>query len=294
MRRSVAAVAVAAVLAVATPVRATPRHVVVEDGFTATGYAGAQAVVHLAHPTPPPGPIGSGPPTDLKTSAGPIAGFALMAVKGGAYAVVVQTTNAYMCGQADCGEDTYPRDATASTSRLPAGDYVLVLLGAPGAKVTVTLRPSTRTRHPVRVPLPSRATPDVRSTGSATGQVAGAQPFDRGMFRRSQGARHALVGVVHTFAIQYGSSIDYTLCAGRTATTGECGGTHRVGSQDLYNNDPATMPLHMAVTPMYATHALLVPSDAVEADVGGSWEATVYGAQAHQQGLGVYVPLVAT
>jgi hypothetical protein len=59
-------------------------------------------------------------------------------------------------------------------------------------------------------------------------------------------------------------------------------------------NDPATMPLPMASTPMYATHALLVPSSSVEADVGGTWQGTVYAAQSRQQGLGVYVPLVAT
>jgi hypothetical protein len=280
----------------AVPAHAAPRNVVVTDGFTASAVAGAQAVVHLAHPTPPPGPLGSGPPVDLSVSSGPIAGFALVAVRGKAYAAVVETTQQHTCGRADCGPDAYTRDAVSWTGtkddRLPAGDYRLVLLGARGARVTATLRSSTKRHAPVRVPLvASRYSLDVSPTVATTPGLAGAQPTDRGSYHHAQSAHRALVGVVHTVEIQYGSSLDYTLCAGRTATSGECGGTHRVGSEELTNNDPATMPLDMAVTPMYATHVLLVPSDDVEADVGGSWQATVYAGRATQRGLGVYVPL---
>lgn len=293
MRRALPALLLLA--AVARPAAAAPVPQVT-DGFTASGVAGAQAVVHLTHATAVPGPLGSGPPVDLTVSSGPLAGFALVAVRGGAYAVVVETTASYTCGKADCGEDAYRRDAVSWTGtndgRLPAGDYRLVLVGARGARVTATLRPSTRRVRPVRVPLvASRFSVDVRATTPATGAVAGAQPTDRGAYQRTQAQHRALVGIVHTVAIQYGSSVDYTLCAGAVATSGECGGTHRIGSQDLYNNDPATMPVPMAATPMYTTHVLLVPSDTVEAQVGGSWQATVYAAQCSQRGLGVYVPL---
>lgn len=295
--RTVAGALLLALAVTAAPADAAPRRTTVTDGFTASGTSGAQALIRLARPTPPPGPLGSGPPVSLSVSGGAVAGFALVAVKGSAYAAVVETTPTYACGASSCGEDAFRRDAVSNGTRdgrLPAGDYTLVLIGARGAKVTATLRPSSRRTAPVRVPVvASRYPVDVTATTPATGALAGAQPSDRGTYHRVQGTRAALVGVVHTVTIQYGSSIDYTLCAGRTAGTGECGGTQRVGSSDLRNNDPATMPVPMAQTPMSVTHVMLVPSWTVETNVGGSWQATVYAARSTQRGLGVYVPLEA-
>jgi hypothetical protein len=268
----------------AVPARAaTPRHVSVRDGFTITGTAGSQAVIHLTRPLRPPGRLKEGPPVTLTASFGDVAGLAI--VGRDHYDTVIRALPSFVCGARDCGTESYDTDAdtdVAQGATLPAGDYTVVLVGAPGARVTATVAASYGS--PVRVPVTATARPEVTRTTDAGSLAEGAEQQEQGTWSRQQTHHRALVGVVHVVGLQYGNGVSYD---------GSCPGHASSGTASLINDKPGPVPLGLAWTPMYAAYATFCPSDRVEETVTASWQGTVQAARATQRGVAVYVPLVA-
>jgi len=268
------------VLLAATPARAgVPRRAVVRDGFTITGVAGSQAVIRLTRPLRPPGRLKEGPPVTLTATSGDVAGLSI--VGAAHYSTVVRALPSFMCGRSECGPESYDTSVDTDVAQggtLPAGEYTVVLLGAPGARVTATVAASSGA--PVRV------------TPTATGRVQAARTADvgaldqqkQGTFAVQQNDRRAVVGVVHVVGIQYGDAVSYS---------GTCPGHATSGSAALVNDKPGPAPLGLAWTPMYAAYATFCPSTDSESVVTATWTGRVDAAWATQRGAGVYVPLVA-
>lgn len=245
---------------------------VVSDGFTISGPAGSQAVVRLTRETGPPGQFQHGPPVTLSASSGPFAGLSIVGVTNGWYDTVVRTLT----------HETYDTDSDTNVPydrRLPAGQYVVVLLGAPGATVTATVAPSSSSVKPVRVTPTATAKIQVNPTTDV-----GTDQRKQGSWTRQQNDRKALLGVIHVASLQYGNNVSYSLSLPDHS---------KVGSATLTSDAPGPAPLGLAWTTVSATHVAFGPSDHVETNVTASWLGEVDAPSASQRGIAVYVPLVA-
>lgn len=277
MRPLLRAAAAVALACAAAPATAAPARPVVTDGFTFSGLAGSQVVVRLAREVGPPGVRQQGPEVRLSASKGDVAGLAILSRKH--YVTAVRALPGFVCGRNDCGEgyDTDADTNVAQGARLPKGEYLLVLVGAPGARVTATV-PSSTGRTPPAIRASGQAAPvAARTTDTGTGQQA------YGTWSRMQEHHRALAGVVHVASLQYGGSVSYSLV---------CPGHARSGSAALKNDRPGPVPLGWAWTPMYTTHVAFGESREVETELTASWQGRVDAVDASQRGVAVYVPLV--
>lgn len=279
-------------------------HVVISDGFTAKGVAGSQAIIHLSRPTAGPDDGYHGAPTQLRASKGVLAGYALVSTtREELRSVVLEATSPYVCGRSDCGEDAYRRDATtrapgSANNLLPAGDYYLVLLGSPGATVTVTVEPSSRKHKPVTVPMTARATVDLSDAPGVTAgaqPTTGAQPQDRGSFAHSFSAPRALIAIVYTAGIEYGYEVSGQLDTGGSPSS--CYGTSKSFDAAIYN-DAGPLPSNnpgIAWSPMYLTKINVAVCTRARTDLPleANWSASVNGLHSSQRAFGFFVPLVA-
>lgn len=278
MRAALAAAATVLGLLVA-PASAAARVPVVSDGFTLSGPAGSQAVIRLARPLGPPGVVGQGPAVTFSASSGDLAGLALLGASR--YDVVVRALPRYVCGKADCGPESYDTNADTNVphgERLPAGEYRVVLIGAPGARVTATVPSTPSSVRPVSVRPTGTTKPEVARTADV-----GLEQQKQGSWSRLQTHRRALVGVVHVVEIRYGNAVSHN---------GSCPGHATVGNAALKSqSQPAPVGLGIAWTPMYAAYVTACASAAIEQDVTASWQGRVDAAEARQRGVAFYVPL---
>jgi hypothetical protein len=245
---------------------------VVSDGFTISGPAGSQAVIKLARETGPPGQAQHGPPVTLTASKGTFAGLALVGVSNGWYDTAVRTLT----------HETYDTDSDTNVPygrRMPAGAYVVVLLGSPGATVTATVAPSSSRVKPVRVKVTASAAPQVNPTSD----IGPEQP-KQGQWTRLQNYPRVLMGVVHIASLQYGNTVSYNLSLPDHS---------KVGQAAVTSDAPGPVPLGLAWTPVSTTHVAFGPSDGVETNVMAAWSGQVDAATASQRGFAVYVPIVA-
>jgi hypothetical protein len=244
----------------------------VTDGFTISGPAGSQAVIRLARETGPPGQFQHGPPVTLTASKGAFAGLAIVGVGNGWYDTVVRTL----------GKETYDTDSDTNVPydrRLPAGSYVVALLGEPGATVTATVAASSARVKPVRVQVTALAVPQATpTTDLGTGQRA------QGSWTRLQFHRKVLLGVIHVASAQYGNTVSYNLSVPDHS---------KVGQAALTSDAPGPVPLGLAWTPVSTTHIAFGVSDAIETDVTAAWSGEVDAVTATQKGIAVYLALVA-
>jgi hypothetical protein len=262
-----------------------PARVTVTDGFTISGPAGAQAVIRLGREVGPPGVLQQGPPVTLTASTGDFAGLAFVGARY--YDTVVRAMPRYVCGRSSCGPDAYDTDADTNVrqgARLPRGEYLVVLLGAPGARVTATVASSSRSVRPVRVTPTAQPRIEAGPTIDIGGYGPDLEQQETGSWTKVQNHRRALAGVVHVAELQYGGSVGFSL---------SCPGHARSGTVSLKNSEPGPVPLGWAWTPMYTTQVAFGESDQVEATLTPTWSGRVEAARARQRGLGVYVPLVA-
>jgi len=260
---------------------AAPAHAavpVVTDGFTFSGVAGSQAVIRLARPLGPPGRHGEGPDVTLTASSGDVAGLAILGATR--YDVVTRALPRFLCGAASCGPDAYDVDADTNVpqgERLPAGEYRVVLIGAPGARVTATVpSSSSRTR-----PLAVRATATTRAETARTVDVGVVEQQKSGEWTRQQTHHQALVGVVHVVALRYGNAVSHN---------GACPGHAKVGNAS-FKTSGAVVPVGGAWTTTYAAYVTACASSDLERDVKASWQGRVDAAEAQQRGVAFYVPL---
>jgi hypothetical protein len=268
----------------AAPASAAARVPVVSDGFTISGVAGSQAVIRLARPLGPPGVLGQGPAVTFSASSGDLAGLAILGASR--YDVVMRALPRYVCGKADCGPESY--DTSTDTNvpqgeRLPAGEYRVVLIGSPGARVTATVPSSSRSVRPVAVRPTATTKAEVAPTFDVGGMADGLEQQEQGSWKRLQTHRRALVGVVHVVEIRYGNAVSHN---------GSCPGHATVGNAALKSrSQPAPVGVGIAWTPMYAAYVTACASAGVEQDVTASWQGRVDAAEARQRGLAFYVPL---
>jgi hypothetical protein len=281
--RTLAAAAAAAFVATALVAPARAAGVpVVTDGFTFSGPAGSQALVRLRDPLGPPGRAGQGPPLTLTASSGDVAGLAILGASR--YDVAVRALPRFLCGRGDCGPEAYDTDADSNVphgERLPAGVYRLVLIGAPGARVTATVPPSSSRARPLAVRPVSAGRPETAPTVDTGGVADGLDQQERGTWSRLQTHRRALVGVVHVAGLRYGNAVTYN---------GSCPGHENAGNA-AFTSAGGPVPLGLAWQEAFGTFVTACESTGVERTVTASWMGRVDAAEARQHGLAFYVPL---
>jgi hypothetical protein len=279
--RALLALALLAAATAVTPATAAAVPVVT-DGFTFSGVAGSQAVVRLRDPLGPPGRAGQGPPVTLTATSGDVAGLAILGDRR--YDVAVRALPSLLCGSRDCGPDAYDTDADTDVpqgERLPAGTYRLVLIGAPGARVTATVPSSSSRTRPLRVVASSATRAEAVRTVDTGSLGDGLDQHESGSRSRLQTHRRALVGVVHAAGLQHGNAVTHN---------GSCPGHAKAGNASV-TSGAGPVPLGLAWQPAYATWVTACVSTGVERDVVAAWEGRVDAVSAWQRGLAFYVPL---
>ena len=261
----------------AVPADAAPRAYRVTDGFTFSGKAGSRVRIRVT------GPLDLSPRTtsrhrglQVAAKAGPIAGFALVGTDGDpAVAYAVGTTPVWACGAASCpGHGVYVFVPNATDSDVPKGEYTLVLVGAPGAYVTVTVHPADPKRRPTPLRATGSSTPIVaETTGVGTGLQV--DPVASGTFTAAAG-RPGVAGIVHAVDLLAGAAADSELAAGR-GPSGSCAGTS-FGHTTL-RHDPAEPTHETKAAVAYVTSG----------SPCGTWQGTLAGA-GRQRGVGFFVP----
>jgi hypothetical protein len=260
---------------------AAPAHAavpVVSDGFTFSGVAGSQAVIRLARPLGPPGRHGEGPDVTLTASSGDVAGLAILGASR--YDVVTRALPRFLCGAADCGTESYATDADTNVpqgQRLPAGEYRIVLVGAPGARITAIVPSSSSRTRPVAV----RPTATTRAELAPTTDTGVVEQQKSGEWTRQQTHHRALVGVVHVVGLRYGNAVSHN---------GSCPGHAKVGNA-AFKTPGAPVPVGGAWQTAYAAYVTGCVSTDVETDVTASWQGRVDAAEARQRGVAFYIPL---
>jgi hypothetical protein len=283
--RKVAAVAALALALAGVPAAAAPQPPRISRGFYASGKAGSQVVVRLTDPLLIPSAFDRDAPLPkLSSSSGALRGFALRGRRNNHFGYAVETTPQWTCGASSCGREASLLDTFAwngdGLGILPAGDYVLVLLGSPGATIDVSY-PAYSTR-PARIRTVKQALPTVTDAPSPTSLGLGVEPYGFGSYHIPQRAPKGFTGVVHLAKGEVnGGSTDYEYTAGTAATEEEaCHGWWSAGSRSR----------NSLIEPAYVVNTLFSPVDGAYAC--GEWTGQVEGVLTEQRALGFYVPFV--
>ena len=253
---------------------------VVKDGFTATGPAGSQVRIRVERSMPAESDDAF-PGLQMTASRGAIAGFALLSTREHRerLAFAIRTLPKWACWNEACAENAL-QDTRTWTS-MPKQDYILMLIGEPGATVTVTLPPARRNGSTTRIRATRGATPVIAPTS-----MTSAGRDDTGLVAFGEFAApawttpHAVVGVVHTTAVHGGGNVNSDISIG--ARRGDsCVGISRGRS---------TGPFHPPAG-KHVTHALLSLC-APSAGLCGTWQASTLSPLSRHRALGIFVPIV--